>query len=232
MALRDSAIVFLTGWAAFALCSWLTGRYDSGPVGHQLALKSLLAVAAFGLIALWRRRVPGSYGFERSQGVRWARVCGTGLLMGAVSSLLVLLLGGRGLQSVFGSMKFYQIVLVIWFGSSVSEEIFTRGWAQGALDRWRDVRVGSFSVPVLTGAVLFGSMHLSLFARGIDPVTATVIVIAATCLGFFAGVLRERHRGIAPAIAVHVCFNAGGVIGGMMYVISYRLRTGHLPFQS
>jgi membrane protease YdiL (CAAX protease family) len=128
-------------------------------------------------------------------------------------------------------MQFWQIVLVIWLGSSIAEEVFTRGWAQGALERWETVRYGRFSLPVLAGAVLFGSMHLPLFAR-LDAITASVLVTATTVLGLYAGTLRERHRGLLPAFAAHICFNVGGLFGGIIYAIGYRLSTGRLPIQS
>lgn len=150
--------------------------------------------------------------------------------MGAVATLIVLLGGGRGLQSVIGSMKLYQIVLAVWFLSSVSEEIFTRGWAQGAMGRWTAATTGRFSPAVILAAILFGSMHLSLFARGVDVVTASTIVCSTTLLGLVAVWLREKHRGLLPAIAVHVCFNVGGMFGGILYTASYRLMTGKMPF--
>jgi membrane protease YdiL (CAAX protease family) len=221
----------VTGWAVFGLVGWYSSQTSTGPMTHQLRLKSMLLLFAVLLIRIWRRRVPGRYGFEKSRGVAWRRVCATGIAMGAGAALLVLLAGGRGMQAVFGEMKLWQIVLVIWFGSSIAEEVFTRGWAQGALERWESARYGGVSVPVLTGAVLFGSMHLSLFTR-LDAITSTIIVIGATALGLYAGTLRERHRGLLPAFAAHICFNVGGMFGGIVYAIGYRLATGRLPFQS
>ena len=227
--LSDSAAVLIVGWAVFMVCAWLSGWLVRGPAAHQLALKSLLALASFALIAAWRSRVPGTYGLQRSSGVPWRRVVLSGLALGATASLSVLLMGGSGMQSALGAMKFWQIVLIVWIGSSISEEIFTRGWAQGALDRWRGVVYRGYSVPVITGALLFGSMHVSLIRRGVDALTTVVIVVAVTLLGLIAGRLRERHGGIAPAIAVHVCFNVGGAVGGALYVLGYRATTGRLP---
>jgi membrane protease YdiL (CAAX protease family) len=231
MAWRDSAVVLVTGWLVFGLLAWYTSETTSGPLTHQIRLKSLMLLVALLLIRFWRRRVAGTYGFEKAFVVPWRRVFIIGIGMGAAASLLVLLSGGRGMQAVFGAMRFWQIVLVIWLGSSIAEEVFTRGWAQGALERWRTVRYGRFSVPVLVGAVLFGSMHLTLFAR-LDAITASIIVIAATALGLYAGTLRERHRGLLPAVAAHICFNVGGLFGGIVYAIGYRFATGRLPFQS
>ena len=227
--LRDSAVVLVTGWAVFMLSARLSGTLVRGPAAHQLLLKSLLVIASFGLIAVWRRRVAGTYGFERPSGVRWSRTVVTGLGLGAVASLLILLLGGSGMQAALGAMKFWQILLVVWIGSSVSEEIFTRGWAQGALERWRGVTLAGYSVPVITAAVLFGSMHATLVRRGVDLLTTVIVVGSATLLGLIAGQLRERHGGLAPAIAVHICFNVGGAIGGVLYVIGYRAIIGKLP---
>ncbi|MCC6585202.1 MAG: CPBP family intramembrane metalloprotease [Bryobacterales bacterium] len=223
-------LVFAVGWAAF----WASGRIShlitGDPATRQLALKALMAVFSFVLITVWRHKVAGSYGLTGSTGVRWTRVCMSGLAMGAVSSLVILLAGGRGMQAVIQSFKFYQIVLFVWLGSSIAEEIFTRGWAQGALEQWRDVKWGGVSVPVLTGAVLFSSMHVSLFFKGVDRITATVVVCSTLLLGLAAGKLRERHKGLGPAIAIHIAFNVGGMFGGILYTIGYRVITGRLPF--
>ncbi len=232
MALRDALVAFAGGMAVLLLCSAVARAVTMDPAGNQALLKGLMAVVSLVLIAVSKRSRPGSYGLERAVGVRWAPVFLGGIGLGALSSLLILLSGGRGLQSVFGSIPLWLFVPIIWFGSSIAEELLTRGWVQGWLERWRDVRVGRFSLPVATSGLLFGAMHITLFFRGTDPTSATVIVAAATLLGLWAGVLRQRHRGIAPAIAVHVCFNIGGMIGGILYAIGYRLTTGRLPFTS
>ena len=222
--IRDSVVVLATGWAVFTACAWIAGQLVSGPAARQITLKSLLVIASFLLIAVWRKRVPGTYGFQRSADVPWSRTILTGLALGAATSLLVLLAGGRGMQSVLGTMRFWQIVLVIWIGSSVSEEIFTRGWAQGALDRWR-----ATMVPVLVPALLFGSMHATLINRGVDGITTTVIVLGVTVLGVLAGRLRARYGGLSPAIAIHIAFNVGGIFGGLIYVVGYRVLVGKIP---
>ena len=227
--IRDSAVIFAVGWAVFFGLAGLSASVVGTAAAHQIVLKTLLALASFALIALWKRRIPGTYGFQRAVGVPWRQTLITGMGLGASASLLILLLGGSGMQAAFQSMRFWQIVLIVWVGSSVSEEIFTRGWAQGALERWRGVSYAGFSIPVITAALLFGTMHATLFRRGIDAITTVVVLLATTLLGLIAGKLRERHCGITPAIAVHFCFNAGGAIGGTLYVLTYRAITGRLP---
>jgi membrane protease YdiL (CAAX protease family) len=74
-------------------------------------------------------------------------------------------------------------------------------------------------------------MHLSLFAKGVDAISASVIVLAATALGLWAGLLRERSGSILPPLAAHIGFNVGGAFGGAAFVIVYRLSTGHFPTQ-
>src|SRR5687767_13978493 len=108
--LRDSAAVLIVGWAVFMLCGLLSELLVHGPAEHQIALKSLLALASLALIAAWRSRVPGTYGLQLSSGVPWRRVVLTGLTLGATASFLILLMGGSGMRAAFGAMKFWQIL--------------------------------------------------------------------------------------------------------------------------
>jgi membrane protease YdiL (CAAX protease family) len=232
MPVRDAAAVLVVGLLVLAASSALASAATASPAAWHVIVKAAMACFALALVAACRRTVGGSYGFVRAAGVPWRRAVGGGVLLGAASSLAVLLLGGRGMQAVLGPLSFWQIVLIIWVGSSVAEEMLTRGWAQGVLERWSHVRLGELSLPVMTGAVLFGSMHVGLFFRGVDAITASMIVIGTTGLGLWAGVLRERHRGLGPAIAAHVGFNAGGLVGGLIYVLAHRLVTGTLPSPS
>jgi membrane protease YdiL (CAAX protease family) len=151
--------------------------------------------------------------------------------LGAAASILVLASGGKGLQVALGPMTLWQLVLVIWIWSSLSEEIFTRGWLQGALHPWRDTMLAGFPLPAAVSGLVFGAMHLSLFAKGVDAISALVIVLAATTLGLWAGVVRERSGSILPPLAAHIAFNVGGAVGGAAFVLVYRLSTGHFPNQ-
>ncbi len=115
--------------------------------------------------------------------------------------------------------RFYQIVLVIWFWSSVTEEVFTRGWLQSSLPAWRWIVSGLF----------FGSMHLTVWWAGADLATSAILVAATTLLGLLCGRLRDRHESLTPAIAAHMSFNVGGLLGGILYTAGYAIRHGKPP---
>jgi membrane protease YdiL (CAAX protease family) len=132
---------------------------------------------------------------------------------------------------VLGTVTFAQVVLVVWLLSSVSEELLTRGWLQGVLNRWRDRRAFSIAVPALISGGVFGAMHLSLYFKGIDATTATVVVVFATLLGVWAGILRNRFGSLLPPVIAHITFNVGAAIGAVIFVVAYRVTTGHLPPQ-
>ena len=228
--LMDVLLYAAVALVLFEVCALVSSAAPLGPVGHQVLFKALLIVASCAAMLLWRP--PGAdWGMRRPSGVRWLRVASPAMAMGAAASAVILAGGGRGLQTALGPMRFWQVVLVIWLWSSLSEEIFTRGWLQGALHRWRDTNVGAFALPALVSAAIFGAMHVSLFFKGVDALTAGTVVVSATALGLWAGVLRERYNSIAPAVAAHIGFNVGGATGGVLFVIAYRIATGHLPPQ-
>jgi membrane protease YdiL (CAAX protease family) len=124
-----------------------------------------------------------------------------------------------------------QLSVLLLFGPA-AEELFTRGWLQGFLQplRTRLLKLGpiSMSVPVLTGALAFGAMHLKV-GFTTDVVTGVAIVIFSTSLGFLAGIARERTGSLLPAIAVHLAGNAGGILGGLVMIIIQRFRGLPLP---
>lgn len=226
--LRRSLLMALVALAIFAVCGWLSSLPPLSTIGHQVFLKLLLLAASLVAMALWTP-AGADWGLRRATGVRWSRVLGPGLALGALASIVVLTSGGKGLQAALGPMKFWQMVLVIWLWSSLTEEVFTRAWLQGSVQAWRHVKVVGPPLPAVLSGLVFGAMHVSLFVKGVDAITASVIVLAATTLGLYAGVLRERFNSIQPAVAVHVAFNVGGAFGGALYVIAWRITTGHFP---
>jgi hypothetical protein len=50
-------------------------------------------------------------------------------------------------------------------------------------------------------------------------------------VGIWAGLLRNPFNSLAPAVVAHIAFNVGGAVGGVIFVIAYRLATGHVPPQ-
>jgi len=159
--------------------------------------------------------------------VPWLRTTLIGLGLGAGASTVVMLSPAAGMQSLFAGWSFPAIMLSVWFFSSLSEELFVRGWFQSALEgEAGDSAVGGMSLPVILSGALFGAMHLSLLVKGVDLVTTAIIVTAATALGLVAARLRERHRGIMPSIVVHVCFNLGGAVAGIVVTIFHVIASG------
>ena len=72
-------------------------------------------------------------------------------------------------------------------------------------------------------------MHLSLFFAGVDTPSVLWIVLATTTLGYFCAQVRETSGSWVPAFVRHAGFNIGGLLGGIVYTIGYRISTGHLP---
>lgn len=215
----------------FVGCDSIADRVASGPLAQQVTLKLLVAAFAILAMSLWPRSANVDWALRRPDDVRWRGIVLKALALGATATVLVLAGGGRGLQSALGTAGFLQVILVIWLLSSLSEELLTRGWLQGILHPWRDRTFASIGLPALVSGAVFGAMHLGLYLKGVDAVTGTVVVIYATILGIWAGVLRHRFRSLIPPLVAHVAFNAGGAIGGVTYAIAYRIATGHLPPQ-
>lgn len=201
----------LKGVVVFAACAALSRL---APVGGQVLVKALLIAAAVILIRLEGGKLP-DYGFVKPVNAKWWKVVAPGLLIGALSSLGALVFGFDGMRKIIGGYAFWQVVLIIWFWSSLSEEIFCRGWFQRE--------------SIAESAALFGLMHTSLFFAGVDTPTVLWIVASTTALGWVCAQVRAEYGSWIPAFVRHGGFNIGSVIGGIVYTIGYRLITGHLP---
>ncbi len=166
---------------------------------------------------------PSRFGFTRPKvgggyraGIIW------GIILGVLASSVTLTARAGGVNPLKG-LSFIQIVLLVWILASVAEEILVRGYVQSYLepltDRGFSVLQLRISLPVIISAVFFAVMHIILLATGTSFLTTYIIVAFAFFLGLVAAYQRERTGSILPAIAAHVSFNIGGVIGGAIYVI-------------
>jgi membrane protease YdiL (CAAX protease family) len=185
-----------------------------------VTLLSVGAMASFGE-GRW-----GDFGFRRIAG-RWWRLALCGLLLGTASGLITKLGPGKSLEESFKSFAPGQLPVFLLVASAV-EELCVRGWLQGFLEplRSRVVRVGplSLSVPVLTGALVFGAWHLP--ALSFDIWTGANMVVFTTLLGALAGTSRERTGSLVPAMATHIAGNVGGIVAGILYMLSTGTRPG------
>jgi len=199
------------GFVVFAICAAAAKQF---PAVSQVLLKALLIGATILLIRLEGGK-PRDYGFVRPVNAKWWKILAPGLFLGALSSFGALAFGFDGMRKLVGAYPLWQLLLAVFFWSSLSEEIFCRGWFQRE------------SIP--QSAALFGLMHTSLFFSGVDMPSVLWIVLSTTLLGYSCALVRAEYGSWIPAFARHAGFNFGGPIGGIVYTIGYRLITGHLP---
>jgi membrane protease YdiL (CAAX protease family) len=204
--------------AAEALPESVTAHYPWARQAVTLGLMAAVAVAAMAV----SRRPMAEFGFRRPMPAQ-GRFKLWGLALGAASTGAILAFGLRGMQSTSAAdYGLAGIVLWGWVVSSFVEEIFCRGWFQTLAGE-------STRAAVLGSAALFGTMHLALLFSDMETPAAMIIVLSVTALGYVCATARAKTASLRPAIAAHVMFNVGGLVGGVIYTIAYRILTGHLP---
>lgn len=239
--LRKPVPAFLIAWAVFGtatLAPWLLRQLGLSETldAHRwlphAVVKTVLAVLAIGL-AIAGGAPRATLGLVRPADPRWRLVIGRGALLGALTTLLITVTPAQGLTFILRDFGFAGMVLWVWIYSSLTEELFVRGWFQPFLevDDAPIVSRGrlSLSARVLASGVLFGSLHLPLLAKGVDAWTVIIVVIATTLLGVCAALDRQRSGSLGPPLATHVAFNVGGVLAGIVIALLTLAVTGHLP---
>ena len=155
-------------------------------------------------------------GFGRPENTKWRKVILPGLGLGAAATIALRLSHFEGLAPMLKGYPFMAIVLVIWFGSSISEEIFARGWFQSYI-------ASSTAYAAQLSALLFATLHLRLLGAGIEPSAVAILFVGTLLLGLLAGRFRKKSKSLLPAIAVHVAFNVGGLLGRIVSVLFEKL---------
>jgi len=180
---------------------------------------SMLAASLLLILGLSRGRL-GDYGFRPATGreVRLALIYGSAVAVAVHVVLAVvwrLIPPSSGHPELAGA-SFLRIVITVWVIASICEEIFLRGLVQSFLDPLKEIGTTvfgiRFSLPVVTGAVLFGAMHIMLLTLGTGGALVGGIVGSAIALGMVAGYFRERSGSLLPAIVIHMLFNIYGSV--------------------
>lgn len=209
-----------------AFATFLIGRGVPESVTTQYPWARLAAsqglMLAFALVAMALSRWPfAQFGFRRPAPAKgffklW------GLALGTAGAGVILVLGLRGMREGFAAYGLLGVVLSIWVVSPLVEEIFCRAWFQ-------TLAGADTPAAVLLSAALFGAMHLPLLFGNREIPAVAIILLSVTVLGYVCAMARARTGSLRPAIFAHVLFNVGGVLGGMIYTIVYRVATGQMP---
>lgn len=181
-------------------------------------LKTAMLVVAAGLIlATARPRRVWGFAAPRSWLGGTLLPVAVGGMLGAATSAVII---GLGLPPMEGmrEMGLLRIIAIVWFGSTISEEVFVRGLVQGWMQPSDDGNAGSTS-RILASGLLFGAFHVSLFYTGNDTRTAATIVTATTLLGLVCAWSRERSGSLVGPLLSHFAFNACGIIGGILVIV-------------
>jgi len=188
----------------------------SGAFFHTvMLLSSLLFIGIFGHLKF------KEYGFRLPRSFRPMPGMITGILLGMVATILAAILPGGGKESMPGQdLSFIQVILFIWIYASLAEEVLCRGFIQGYLKPFSNRRLNllrvELSLPVITGALFFALMHLALLTTGVSSIPVLVIVFFALLLGLMAGYQLEKTGSLLSAVLVHMTFNIGGSITGLL----------------
>ena len=217
-------IAFAVAWMIF-LTSGLLAKQAASTFPVWMA--QVITKGAILLLSLAAIRVLGPFdfraaGFRLPENTKWKKVILPGLALGAVATLAIRLSHSQGLAPILKGYSFAAIVLVIWFGSSISEEIFARGWFQSYI-------ASSTPYAAQFSALLFASLHLRLLRVGVEPQAVAILFVGTLLLGLLAGQFREQSKSLLPAIGVHIAFNIGGMLGGIVSIIFEKLiLKGHI----
>jgi membrane protease YdiL (CAAX protease family) len=230
-----AVIGFAVGLLLFFALAWslrqtLSPTILESPALSQVVLKTALVVVALLAWSLTRRPFR-EMGWRSVASWNWSYLIWFligGVAMAAASTAMILM---DRRHPIAAQMGFLQIVLCVWFLSSISEEIYVRGLIQSWIaDGEHAVGAGSVFAPaIVSSALLFAAMHVPLMWTPAGKKGGLTIVIAVLFLGWACAVLRARCKSLWPAIACHIFGNIMGVPGGILGVIVYRILYHRFP---
>ncbi|MBN1355036.1 CPBP family intramembrane metalloprotease [bacterium] len=137
-----------------------------------------------------------------------------------VSNLISRLTGSGTPGGQAQGMSAGQIFVFIVIYASVCEEFLFRGFLQNFLALLSPVTLRIFklklSLPVVTGAVLFGLGHFIVLSTGAGWGPVIHIVLLTTTIGLVAGHYAERTGSLVTAIVLHMIANIPALISALV----------------
>ncbi len=220
------AVVFLACWVGMR---FFAEAQEFGALARQWLFKPALIVIS---LAIWAaaRRPFREMGFRRSHapisGIRLRRWYVLSALGMGAASIVMILIGAR--HPILAELSFPQIIVTVWFLSSVAEEIFVRGLVQSWM-RAPGAPADVGRAGVIASAVLFAAMHVPLMFTGSGVVGGGTIVAATLVVGYAAARARNETGSLLHPIGVHVFGNAMALPFGVIGMLLYKSIHGVLP---
>jgi membrane protease YdiL (CAAX protease family) len=197
----------------------LSSSTDSQPWAGGFLSHTTMWVASMLLILIVSKGRLSVYGFRKGNRYKIVPIVGLGTAIGAAFAV-VLQIFPEGADILQRDYSFAETVVFIWLYASICEEILTRGLIQGFLTPLERYGFRLFSVrislPVVTGALFFGLMHMAVLTTGVALSSVIVYVVFASVLGLVAGYYREQTGSIFPAVLVHMFGNIGGYCADLL----------------
>ena len=179
---------------------------------------TMLVLSLLVILILSKGRI-STYGFKLTRNIQLKQILFWSFGIGIGGTLIQSFIPGEGL-TFLEDFSFPRMVISIWIYASICEEVLTRGLIQGYLSPLAKYGFtlckARISLPVLVGALFFGSMHLALLTMGVSGFIVITIVLFAFALGIIAGYYREKTGSIIPAIITHMAFNISGTLCGFL----------------
>jgi membrane protease YdiL (CAAX protease family) len=214
-------LLVITYLPAFTLVSFIV----LGNLGFASAVKSnpwmpipiVISVTlcmAMLLITIVGRRRFAQYGFKTPKGSDLWKALSIGLLVGILLDVAGEL-GGAGL-TFMGQPPFAYVILLLWIGAPIQEEIIFRGLFQSylALHIKSSITIWKWklTLPTLVGAITFSLVHVALLSVEASLWGVLVSVVGAFILGIIAGYFRAETGSLIGPIIVHALFNITGTV--------------------
>jgi membrane protease YdiL (CAAX protease family) len=126
------------------------------------------------------------------------------------------ILGNTNEEHFASSMPMVQIIFIVVFLASTSEELLFRGFLQNMLEPLKSVGIRlqktKISLPVIISGLLFGLMHFGLMATGASFDFTLKLVLFAMIMGMIAGYYQEKHNNFSFAVIIHITANITGLL--------------------
>ena len=212
-------IVLIFSGAIFQIILTQSDLMNDYPGLQKTLNHTLMLVFSILLIVIINKGKLKGYGFTWNIKFPIGKLILISILLGFLPSIIIMVANFSGEDFPVSDFSWLEKIIYIWFWASICEEVFTRGLIQGFLFPAKHIGFNVLnhfiSLPVIIGAVFFGTMHFMLLTFGMAFFTVLIIVVFGIILGIIAGYYREQTNSLVPAIMVHMCFNIGGSLLGL-----------------